>query len=345
MLKGKQVVFQYIISYSLVLLLPMTLVLFTYIDIMGIVERDTYEFQLSFLESNGNLVDKNLASLNGMVSQIESNVIVNQFVFLSNPLDDPKGIANISEVCTYLATYSVHNNFYDKLYVYSQTARSLVSSKSGVIRLDEYYGSMLQIENLSYDQWLSNFLNVTYNKHLMYNVNVRSGITTDKYMILAQTIPRAGEKSIANIYVFIRQKSLLDLFSSIPDLDTGWFYICNDNGEIITNNSGVDTALVETVNKSITGERGYIIENINGKKNVHYPCSEFAKSSSVCVCGLTRFGVEQSEKHQIIDDWINYGNVSRWGSDGFDIFLSFQPANRTNYSNFVQDIWQGKCIP
>ena len=140
-----------------------------------------------------------------------------------------------------------------------------MGNSATVMRLEQYYGHTLKIDGLSYKQWTAQFLNMYYNKLYMYNVPITFSAVPGKYIVFADSMHTSGSKFYSNIYVFVNQNTVLNLFSSIKNIDTGWLYICDDKGNVITQSKDLKSDTVGLISTCISSTNGYFTQKINGK--------------------------------------------------------------------------------
>lgn len=264
-LRKRVFTFRYLLYYSLVLVIPLFVVLFIYVDISKITEKDTYNAQLSALVQSSEIVDKNLYDMQRLVMQLKSNLYINQFFRVQNPLVDPASVSEITKIQSELLSYTLTNNYFDDIYVYSQKSGFLISNTTSVIRLNYYYNKLYTIDGMSYSKWISDFLNKNYKNSFLYNVPVTINGSKGFYLIFADSMLTNNDNDVSNLFVFINNNKILNLFKSINQPDNGWIYISDDKGSIITQSKKINSIIIKNINKRIEKDSGYFIEKINGR--------------------------------------------------------------------------------
>ena len=248
---------RFMISYLLILSIPLALSAYYYSEIISFMEEDVRERNLSLLDQTRDVMDTRLLEVNRLAMQIAMNSKVRELIRTDN-IDNNNNYFKIWELSNELRLYKALSNYVSTFYIYYKNHNTIMSPVTAY-SLSDFYPRFFQMDDLSAEDWNDKMLNEIYYGTYLPAATIKTGASTYRVIPYLQTINAESQTTYkATIIFFIDAKQINNLLTGMISYDNGWAYIVNSNGDILTSasrNQEIDR--VGTLNITLDNERGF----------------------------------------------------------------------------------------
>ncbi len=253
--KKTYVFYSFLISYILILLIPLVLGSFVYLRTFNEMQDEAVNASISMLEQGRNVLDTRLQEIQGLVRQISFSSNISKL--LVGKVDH---ILNLNMVRD-LQTYRINNSFIRTCIIYIRDKALMITPNGSTDRESFFYESSFITNGQEYESWHKEFWSTYYpgifmpsvlNQSLNYNSPGENSIS------FVQSLPIGNTKKDPQgmIILDINQSEITQLLQNIAGKN-GWAYISNENGEIIA-----------SVNESNYTPEVLSSDSLNKKENI-----------------------------------------------------------------------------
>lgn len=215
------------VSYSVVLLLPLIISMIGYQVAFGIVEDNLKETNLSMIVHSKNMIDNQIDSINTLMMQIASSQTLESMSEVKST-EDKAFYYESSRVIDGIAAIERHSNIelLDKLYIYLGNT-DYVLTPQAMYKADFYYQYILKQPESSSELrkklFLGNFYHNTY-------------VIQDEKIQFLQSIPVKFNTPASGVIIASINKDKLLAFFEAVDLNEGcYLYIQDKEGNLVMN--------------------------------------------------------------------------------------------------------------
>lgn len=226
---------RFLLSYIIILLIPLLIGVLAYNEAVRLVERDAREANLSLLEQTKDILDRRFDEIDSIVTQISNSTKINKMINVNGPLNGADAFV-MYDVLRDLSYYTVRNSFIADFYIYFRNSDIIMSSRSTYIRLPVFYEPAFKFGNMTYEEWHSKILeSYHYKDYLPSTLAVLNG-KMSPVITYMQSLPveYPCHPIKGNIMVLIDENEINKLLSRLNINDGGWAYIADNRGRIIT---------------------------------------------------------------------------------------------------------------
>ena len=215
-------VFKFMVSYTVVLILPLLMCLIGYNVAFNIVEREIKDNKLAMINHSKNLIDNQIEALSTLVMQIATSPTMLSLVETESIAegtffwDAKKAIERTSQLFTHSS-----NNLIEDIYIYLHNTEYVITPET-LYNARFYHENILKVKDISYEQWqrqlLGEFREGTYS-------------ITDEEVSYVQALPLKYNASVQGIIVCKLKKSEIQKFFSSVDPGDGSIISIQDEKE------------------------------------------------------------------------------------------------------------------
>lgn len=271
LLSKKSIISTWLISYILVLVLPIFISGIMYIRVEKIVKNEVGNANRLFL----NEIKQNIDGINYEIDKICTNVAFNYNV--KNILKFSENISNeeyynVYETIKDLKTLGLKLNSIDKFYIYLKQSDLIVDEVS-FYSPKSFYDIYCSSGDMSYIDWC----NAISKEHKGEYITLDNGLKDKLEMYYIKSIPIQPQgKILGNIVLNINEDKFVQLKKHLEELNGGHFLIIDNENKLIGNSS---INLENAINyNQLRDENGYANIKINNKKMfVFYTTSNINK--------------------------------------------------------------------
>ena len=253
-------VFKFMISYTLILILPLLICLMGYNISFNIVEEEIKDNNLAMMNHSKSLIDHQVKTLNTLVMQIATDQTVislaetkdtNNKVFFT---DAARAIERTSELFRHSGS-----NVIEDIYIYLDNTNYIITTNT-LYNAKFYYDNILKDKNRSYDEWKQQLLSqFSYNSYLI----------NDKNIDYVQSIPFKYNAPISGAVVCKLKEGEIAKFFTHVDVKNGSFvYIQDQNNNIVWSLSENDDELRDIELPNIKNGQGVFSTRIDSKNMI-----------------------------------------------------------------------------
>ncbi len=227
-IRFKNTVTKFMISYSLVLLLPLVISMVGYQISFSIVEEGIKDTNLAMINQGRDSIDNEFLALNSIVMQLSTDSKVNSLT--EARIRSEVGLyGDVTETIKLLSNLSINStvSIIDRLYIYLRDTDYILTPET-LYRAKFYHKRILANQEVNFEDWKSSlFDEFNYNKFVVHNAEVDN----------IQSIPFSHKTDPKGaVVVSVKKDKLTKFFSGLSEsTDKGsYMYIQDVDGDIIT---------------------------------------------------------------------------------------------------------------
>lgn len=253
-------VFKFMVSYTVVLILPLVVCLIGYRVAFNIVEREIKDNKLAMINHSKSLIDNQIEGLSTLVMQIATSPTMLSLVETESIKegtffwDAKKAIERTAQLFTHSS-----NNIIEDIYIYLDNTEYVITPDT-LYNARFYYEKILKFKDISYGEW---------QEQLLDESRVDDYIITEKDVSYIQTLPLKYNASTQGAIVCKLEKGEIQKFFSSVDLEDGSIIFIQDKKDNLVwhSTSKEETlAYIDVLNRN-QGE-GIFSTTINNKKMI-----------------------------------------------------------------------------
>ncbi len=228
---NKQIFFRYLISYIIILIIPIIMVFYAFYKTVGIAEQNVKEYSLLTLEQSKNSLDSSIAELKNMVQQIVLNEDITKLV--DRDLSNSNTTYDYWTIRKILSNFKISNNFTDSIYLVLKNGDAIISDSFSLRDLHFFYNNTLKYEGIEFDKWSDLVWGNCHNGTIIPASTITCNGKQERMVTYMHSVPSNGVNDAhGTIIVLIDEKKFT---SCIKDMDKngGWAYIADENGDVI----------------------------------------------------------------------------------------------------------------
>lgn len=268
--KRRLVYRQFLISYILILVLPITLGSIVYSKALEIIEKDAKDARMFMLEQSRMLVDNYFSNVERVAISLSLDPSFQNIVFMDPPAYGSSDIYNVNMAQRALGSYSFSTSFDSNFCVFLRQSEIVFAynstQKTVHFGIREYFNNFVQYGDLTYEEWYDRVLGQYHNKSVFPAQDMRASSnwgTPTNCIAFIQSIPLGYSEPNGAVEVLIRTDDINRLLSDVDESKSGWTYILDENGQIIT---GVTNGRNEYPNVTLERDKSseYLHQSVNG---------------------------------------------------------------------------------
>jgi AraC-like DNA-binding protein len=200
------------ISYVVILILPIIIGSFAYFQSVQIINEETESIHSANLDQLRILIDGKLTELNRISSEISINDQIKSFMSLQPPLL-PSDEYVKKDIQNTLTRYVIANSFVDNIYIYFKKSNLFLSSST--LYRDDAFNNLVNDLGMSYDD-LSQFINNTkyVNYRIIQDRTTENG-TSGKIIIAHSIISTSQTVFDATVLITVDENKLMQVIKNV----------------------------------------------------------------------------------------------------------------------------------
>ncbi len=272
--RNKQGLFvSFLLSYLLILLLPIIIGSLVYKEALRLVEEDAEELNMSILKQSRDILDHQLANISSTATQIAYLSKVRNMLTMDENIKI-KTPHIITETWKEVQYYNLTNKFINNIYIYFSNPDVIIDSNTSYIDMSRFYDSFFKFGDMDYEQWKNEILNKHHQKNILPALYIQTQDISDinvnapkkKMIAYLQTIPiEFPSQTQGLIKVLIEEEEVKNLFEHLYIDHGGWAYIADENGKFITSISNSNKT-IDTVHHGFVNNEGSLEKIIDDEK-------------------------------------------------------------------------------
>lgn len=262
--KNRSVIFSWIISYLIILFIPVIATGVVYFVAKSIIETEINSSNRLLLEKIKDDIDNNISNVERLSMEIGVNPQISKVISLSG-IDDGTQYYNIYEAASELKNFKILNNYIRGYYIYSHRLK-LVLAPNASWSQSLYFDSYLASKGYTMEQWLE-MLTKDYHGDYLLMPSSEDGTGDTNTIAFVRSLPFVGE-SLANIVIFLDFHRILANSQSDDWGDSGRSLLIMDESGIVVTNEGIDRNFSGLEFIEMKESNGNIVKTLKNKKVV-----------------------------------------------------------------------------
>lgn len=276
------IVLTWFLSYAAVLLLPIIMSIFVYIQSQKTLENEIHQANNALLKQIEESMEHQLKNMQRLNFELSWNLRIQELLYSGKrqhfPMENPYDVYQITQD---LKLYQSSYPFVDEFYIYLASDHEVLMPS--VKREDKVAFQLLHEDGvLTYDQWFSMLNEYKTQRFIPLNRKVEGG-RTEKTVALVSSYPNVAKKSIATNVIMIDQSRFLDAVKNIELFNQGNVLILNKENQLLVSNISIPLPADFPYDK-ITGSSGlFYFMNGGEKYEVFYQQSDQSQMKYITV--------------------------------------------------------------
>ena len=217
-------IFRFMISYAVVLLIPLLVCLLSYQFTFNTVKEEITQNNLSMLTRSSNLIDEQVQNISLLIMQAADNTKINKFADkeLNYPNEFYSEALDVISELSYIFKYS-NTDIFTNLYLYIDKTDYIVTRYE--LYRSKLYHQMALEEDIAYEEWL---------KQLMEIGSFQKYITVEDKIKFIQRLPIGVNKEIrGSVVCEIDKKNIEDYFAYVDVANGANLFIQDKSGQVL----------------------------------------------------------------------------------------------------------------
>jgi len=271
-IKGKNVLFKWLLSYISVLLVPMIISGVIYKESIRTIENEINRSNQSLLMQIQKGVDSRLKEIDKLSMEIALNKRVKSFITVEDNTR-PEERYKVFDIVEDLRVYKSSNNFIKDIYIYyknSDTVLSIGDPKSS----KEFYNILKPQSELSYEKWNDFFFSRYLNSFMpVYFKTYENKSEKAIAYVRSLTIGSSGQPDVV-MFFLVDKSQLLDNVQNLPLAEESTILVADNKNQIIAStNKNEENDYLSYL--EMADKQGMLREKIGDKNyNALYTSSE-----------------------------------------------------------------------
>lgn len=254
---------QFVLSHTLVLLLPVVLSLLLYFQSIDTVRTEIERANGAMLRQTQVAIDDRLAEIQRSALQLADNSKILQTV-ANGELDSANRIRYYT-VMQELGDMMEYNSLVGNVYLFCNKFNKIITPTEQTERAifyNEYHATV----EMSYEEWLAIVDGI--DEPCYRTLYINSNNTTERVIAYFQPIPSYQTQTpYGTLMILINKNEIKDIIQNMEWVNNGNIYVLDDNDQVLFSNTGQEEALPVTYNE-LVDEKQKLYCSVNGERVV-----------------------------------------------------------------------------
>jgi two-component system, response regulator YesN len=282
-----KITMNYLISYLLVLAIPIIVGYFVYINTLNLMIENEKRTSLALLDQSKNIIDKYLDEIDIMVKRIAFNGRVESFLNTGMLDYGSPEFFDLIDAYSELTTYRISNSLIKEFYVHSRNTDAVISTSTTYTGLQPpyFYGNFFKYGNMSIEEFRVNILDSYSAGKFFPKTTVYLNKTEQSVITYMQSIPMGSSKSRKGDIMVLLDESIIQKLISNPDIEEdGEIYVLDGEGKVLTSLSDRIKPISDSLNLNEYTGNGFKKLHLDGKEMfITYTSSQDHKWKYICM--------------------------------------------------------------
>lgn len=148
---------RYVVSYILVLLIPVALGSFVYARSVRVVSDEAIRLNSSLLAQTQATIDGRVNEIQNVARSLAADPAIGRVALADQPVSGPAPYYML-EVWDQVVSFAATNSFVESVQVHFRRSGAVVSPKLSAVELDRFYGELFRYGGLSQEEFVRRFL-------------------------------------------------------------------------------------------------------------------------------------------------------------------------------------------
>lgn len=281
------ILWSWFLSYSLILLIPIMIGLFVYVQVRDLVGTEINRANAALLQQVKQVLDGQIDSVNRMSVQTAFLPQVRGLLYVNQPLIEQDRYS-ITLALKEFKGLTMANEMVTDSYVYYNRGDFLLS-QSAFYDPDDYFQAHHETDDITKQEWYS-LLDRNYKGDwIVYPYKTNTGITKQAILYMRSLPVENRESPLATSVIVLELERFQAPIQKVNWINQGSVLILNENNEVLV--STKDMVLPASISyDDLSGDSGILYETWDGKKMaVSYISSESAELKYISVLPVKVF--------------------------------------------------------
>jgi AraC-like DNA-binding protein len=272
--KKRKFIVSLLISYFLVLVIPIFVGFLVYHEVIKIVKEEAREYNIAALEQAMKITDSRMEEIENSILQLTINPNIRYFNSIFQPFES-NSYFRMWETLKDITPYTLTNDFIIDFAVYF-TKSDIVLSSNSVYSLRSFYNSYFKDSSVTFSDWSNDILKKRYDGKLIPSIPVIINGKRHEIICYVQTIPIGyPNQSDGFIMALIDIHQVNDILKGAVTGEQGYIYIMDQNGDYMTGVSKGGFSAVP-VAVDLNARKGFSDRYSNGQRmTITYTTSDY----------------------------------------------------------------------
>jgi two-component system response regulator YesN len=300
-LNRRSVLITLLVSYVLILLIPVTIGIVVNARIVAILEENTNRYNMAMLQQLSQNVESRIREVNQLNLQISLNPKL-QLLLNDNQSFSQPTVYQFIEFMDDLSRYRNISNFIYDFYVYFSEHDVVLTPQ---MKTDSrmFYNYIYHYKNVPFEVYKDTMLRGYHNKAVFPSAPFNTGSGLRNMITYVQSLP-FGERNNASGYlvILIDDQKIKDMLDKNEKMDQSYIYIVNSKNKVIMSTRN-DLPSAANIFPKLTDQQGNTEYKLNGKDMmISYTTSNISEWKYIAVLPKDVF----LEKVNQVKSWALY---------------------------------------
>lgn len=233
-MKKHRIIRRFLISYLLLLIIPIISSVIIYMSTANMVKADTMQANRQFLEDSIEILDKELINIDYTIHRLIMNNDVNTFLNTAALQTGSPEFFRVMRASYVVHSYTINTDFIKDLLVYSRTNDIIITTERVHTEIENDYGTYFRFGDLSYNQWKDEILNTYRHYSFLPATNVSFSGNVFEVIPFIQSVPFFSRKHLkGNIVGFIDVEELGSLLNRLNRKNIGSVFLFDSSDKLL----------------------------------------------------------------------------------------------------------------
>lgn len=261
---------RFLISYLCILIIPLVLSSFAYNQAVRIVENNAIDSRMFMLGHIRDTVDKYFKDLDETIVLTALDYKLNRLLYYNQPGEGSSDMYLFYDYTNYVRSKLTTNNaFRSSFYIFFKNNEAVFSNNKTDFGIEGFFKDYLNYTDMDYNQWYEVFLNqYNYRRALPAQKVKIDGVEGSSITYLYSIPMREGRNQPEGVIAYvINEEEINNLLKGVNADGSGWAYITNKNGQLISGSSKNEYVNASAQAGSPASD-GYTIKSVSGEKMI-----------------------------------------------------------------------------
>lgn len=267
---------RFLVSYLLILVLPILFSSFVYNEALKLVEQDARESRMLMLRHTRDMVDRTLKEIDKTIVDIMYASNFNNMMYMSPVHDGSPEVYKIWRFANEIQRITVSKDILNStFYVFFNSSSLIFSHDTTNTGFENFYKNVCNYESVSYDQWYNTFFNNNFRRLYLPSaeINLNSKKMTAITCLTSLNLGSKNENG-AVIAFLISDNKIKELMAEVNINNSGWVSITDESGRLIVGVSNEkynlmdEDTMINISELSVSSGEGYFNKVVNGEEMI-----------------------------------------------------------------------------
>ncbi|WP_158289566.1 helix-turn-helix domain-containing protein [Paenibacillus flagellatus] len=257
---------RFLVSFLLMLIIPLALSSFTYYEAVHIVETQSRDAKLSVLEQARDMIDKQWADMDEASIQLSFDSRLIGLFNVQAPLDNSPVLFDVWNYYKDFRSLAVTGSaFTNTFFVVLKNSDLVFSQIQTTDSTREFYDDVFHYDGMTYEEWHSVLFGKPHFREVLPSRKARVNGTDVSVITYMTSLPLGSEQESQGVVVFAIEEEDIMKLAGIDGANNHTFAILDDKGALLT--GGSDVPIPPEIRQA-ADRHGYMHANIAGEDHL-----------------------------------------------------------------------------